>query len=123
MKTKYHCETLLPWLRANGHQLGCLTGQSSKALAAAVQCVALWSYSDSQGERCAVEAFGACVRAMPTEQRYLAYHAIAHVTDWGQRGKLWSAAGLEPVRCGRCTHEPQDYGRTTVEAGAFGNVE
>lgn len=122
MKTKQPCETLPAWLRANGLNLGCLTGQSSKALAAAVQCVALWAYCDSEGERCAVNAFGSCVRAIPREQQYLAYHAIAHVTDWGMRAQLWAQAGLEPLpNPGRCCHEP-DYGRTTVEPG-FENLE
>lgn len=94
------------WLRENGHALGGLTGQDWPALKAAVQVAQLWISSDFDGQQQAAIAFNACVRAMQPHLRYLAYHAIAHVGDWGHRSQLWSAAQLPPLdNPGRCKYE------------------
>lgn len=74
------------WLRENGHPLGGLTGQDWPALKAAVQVAQLWLSSDFDGQQQAALAFGHCVRAMQPHLWYLAYHAIAHVGDWGASG-------------------------------------
>lgn len=101
-------KTVFPWLRANlGKCLGGLTGQDFPALKTAVQAVELWCASDDRGREFAAQAFGAAVRAMQPQLRYLAFHAIAHVGDWSHRAQLWEAAGLEPLeRVPVCVHGP-----------------
>lgn len=101
-------QTIARWLRENGFSLGGLTGQDWPALKSAVHIVELWCASDSDGRRCAAVAFGAVVRAMQPQLRFLAFHAIAHVGDWGHRAELWAQAGLEPLeRVPSCKYEPQ----------------
>jgi hypothetical protein len=92
---KQPAATIFKWLRDNGQYLGAITGQDDVALKAAVQVAALWCVADSHGRSCAADAFGACVEAMQPGTRYLAYHAIAHVADWHNRGELWREAHLE----------------------------
>jgi hypothetical protein len=110
-----YCKTVFPWLRANlgKHCTAGLTGQDHKALMAAVQTVELYSYCDD-GDAVAT-AFGLLVTQMQPNMRCLAYHAIAHVTDWSFRGQLWIRAGLswDDVR-GVCANEP----KTRVAASA-----
>ena len=49
------------------------------------------------------------------------YHAIAHIMNWGDRGRLWAAAGLPDVVTGRCLCEPNSCrpteGRTSSTQG------
>ena len=101
MKDKPVCETVFPWLRANlgKNCLGALTGTDRKALEAAAQIISLYSYDEAPS---VIEAFGIVVRRMQPSTQQLAYHAIAHVTDWSYRSRIWIAAGLPefaPVRC------------------------
>lgn len=108
MSTKYQppAATVGKWLRANGWNLGGLTGQDWPALRAAVSIVELWSSADDEGRTQAAIAFNACVRAMQPELRRLAYHAIAHVGDWSHRQQFWNAAQLPTLENpGRCTYE------------------
>ena len=79
------------------HCLGCLTGQSSRALAAAVQLIALYSYCDGQAEPHVLAAFRHVVDTMEGGERELAFHAIAHVLNWSDRARVWHLAGLEPL--------------------------
>lgn len=106
MKTKSVSETILPWLKANGMSLGALTGQDTLAIKAAVQTVHLYNSCDHDAEKNALVAFGLLIRCMQPGTRYLAYHAIAHVGDWGFRPVLWAKAGLEPIgNIPRCKNE------------------
>jgi hypothetical protein len=116
MKQKPVCETVFPWLKANlGHCLGGLTGADYRALQAAVQIINLYAYT---GGGDAIRAFGLVVGQMQEKERELAYHAIAHVLDWGDRGKIWLRAGLPRLDAVRvCAHEPGGVRRYT-EGGA-----
>lgn len=108
MKNKPVCVTLLPWLKANlgSHCLGCLTGQSGRALAAAAQILSLYSSCDDTAAPHALAAFRAVVETMDPPERTLAYHAIAHVMDWSDRPRIWAAAGLpEITNPSRCHYE------------------
>lgn len=98
-KTKPVCETVGPWLKANlgPHCLGCLTGGSSRALAAAVQIIGAYSYCDQEAEPHLLSAFRSVVMTMPPDQRELAYHSIAHVLNWSDRERLWARAQLPPL--------------------------
>lgn len=103
MKNQPVCLTVLPWLRANlgKHCLGRLTGSDAKALAAAVQILALHAYDS---DRTVLEAFAAVVRRMQPCSQELAYHAIAHTGNWNDRARIWGEAGLpeiipHPARC------------------------
>ena len=96
--------TVLPWLKANLGSLAELTGTDHKALQAAVHIVELCCYAPSDP---LYQAFGACVREMQPKCQRFAYHAIAHVADWGNRARWWKAAGLPIGDFGRCKHEPQ----------------
>lgn len=96
------------WLREN---LGtrCLapaTGTDQRALTAAQAIVELYAY-DIYGDRDALDAFRTVVSRMQPSAQHLAYHSIAKVLDWGDRGKLWYLAGLPSIQVGRCKHEPQ----------------
>ena len=104
MRQKPACETIRPWLKANlgKHCTGALTGTDNRALDAAVQIINLYSYDPGPE---VVEAFGLVVRRMQPSTQYLAYHAIAHVTDWSFRHELWVAAGLPEFAVGRCAYE------------------
>lgn len=100
------CETLPDWLKENLGPLALapLTGTDSKALAAAVQIIELYSYDPRPS---VLEAFGLIVRRMQPKNWQLAYHAIAHVMDWGHRPRVWHKAGLPPISAGRCKYEPR----------------
>ena len=105
-KSKPCCAALLPWLRANLGN-GCtapLTGTDAKALTAAVHIIELYSYHRQQT---VLEAFGRIVECMQPHTQSLAYHAIAHVMDWGDRAEVWTLAGLPEFVPSRCAFEPK----------------
>jgi hypothetical protein len=108
MKEKPVAVTLFPWLRENLGKscLAALTSTDRRALEAAVQIIALLGYDRNPG---LVMAFGACVLEMQPSTREFAFHAIAHVLDWNDRGRIWSLAGLPECNPGRCQHEPKRY--------------
>jgi hypothetical protein len=98
--------TVLPWLRNNlgKRALAPLTSTDYRALLAAVQIVELYAYNPAA---CVVNAFGSVVCCMQPHNARLAYHAIAHVMDWGHRQELWTKAGLPVGEFGRCEFEPR----------------
>lgn len=100
------CQTLLPWLKANlgKHCLAPMTSVDGCALRAAVQIIELYAY-ESRPQ--ILNAFGTVVLSMQESTRELAYHAIAHVMDWPDRGRVWSLAGLAAIRVQSCAFEPQ----------------
>jgi hypothetical protein len=83
------CVGLLAFLRAHKCNLGELTGQDNRALAAIVHCWELYACSDEDGQRGALEAVRALLPAMQPKTRYLAREAIAYVLDWPDRERLW----------------------------------
>ncbi len=99
-------QTIRPWLTSNlgKHCLAPLTGQSSRALDAAVSIIELYSYDSNPS---LIEAFRLVVLRMQDHDRELAYHAIAHVMNWSDREKIWTAASLPPFSNPprRCVHE------------------
>ncbi len=103
---KDHIETVTGWLKANGMNTAALTSQDTRALKASTAAAHLYSTCDERCERRAAIAFGQTVQCMQSHTRHLAFHAIAKVSDWGFRAKLWEAAGLEPLQTpGRCKNE------------------
>lgn len=77
------------WLRANGHDLGPLTGQDSRALDAIAACWELYSNSDDDGVQGALDAVRALLPAMQRKCWPLARELIAYSMDWGDRDRLW----------------------------------
>lgn len=104
MKKKQPCETLPKWLKDNlgPRCLAPLTSTDSRALAAAVQTVELYA-SERSPE--VLMAFGVIVRQMQKSCWHLAFHAIAHVMDWGDRRYVWGNAGLPIIEAGVCRYE------------------
>lgn len=97
------CKGLMKWLRLNlgRSALAALTGTDSKALCAAVHILELYNYG---GDDSTLEAFRLVVLKMVHPE--LAYHAIAYLMDWHNRGEVWAAAGLPPLeRVSRCEGE------------------
>lgn len=78
------------WLRANGHDLGPLTGQDARALDAIAACWELYSNSDAAGQFGALDAVRALLPAMQKKCWPLARELIAYAMDWGDRERLWS---------------------------------
>lgn len=104
---KTPAQTVGPWLKANGMYLGALTGQDWAALRAAAECMGLYARSDDTGEAQSLIAFKACVLAMQPSTRYLAFHAIAHLLDWGDRWTIWRRCGLAiPDTLPECKYGP-----------------
>lgn len=102
------CQELRTWLRDNlgREHLAALTSVDNISLDAAVHVAELWSYHDHPQDL--ATAFGAVVRPMQRKTQYLAYHAIAMVSDWHLRSVLWVAANLPALESGtRCKYEPQ----------------
>lgn len=119
-REKPWCEQVYPWLRANlgPRCLAPLTGTDARALAAAVQLIALYNQCDSGDERAVLGAFRAAVLCMQPSTRELAYHAIAQQCEWDTRAALWCAADLPvPMVVRRCAHEPRPPVQTME--GAF----
>lgn len=104
-KPKPVSETIRPWLKSNlgNHCLAALTSTDSQALAAAVQIIELYAYDESPS---VIQAYGLVVRRMQPSTQHLAYHAIAHVMEWGDRSRIWVAAGLPEFAPTRCAFEP-----------------
>lgn len=99
-------QEIFTWLRANGWNLGGLTGQDVPALRAAAEILACYSRCDGDVEAGLLSAFRGVVLAIQPSQRHLAYHAIAHGLDWHNRADFWAACGLEALpNPGRCTNE------------------
>lgn len=96
MKKTPYAQTVFRWLTANlgKHCLAPCTGQDMPAIRAAVHIAELWLVSDYEGRAAAAKAFNSVVTAMQPSVRHLAFHATAHVGDWGHRFELWAQADL-----------------------------
>lgn len=107
-KPKPPCESLRSWLRENlgPNCLGPLVGNDYRALAAAVHVLELIAHDPHPS---VIDAFGSIVRRMEPPAQRIAYHAIAFVLDWPDRGRIWQEAYLTtPAHgFGRCRHEPR----------------
>lgn len=110
MKTKPYAATVLTWLKQNGHRLGGLTSTDTRALLASVQIVNCWSFYAEDRDDIA-KAWGTIVRQMQPGMQQMAFHAVAHVSEWDFRFVMWKMAGMEgsmPTPCYRCKWEPQE---------------
>ncbi|MCW1922686.1 hypothetical protein OKA05_08985 [Luteolibacter arcticus] len=104
--------TLIPWLKDNLGK-GCLAGICSgelDALSAAIHIVALTGYEYPR-KPVLTRAFGDVVLTLQEKHFPLAYHAIAHVLDWGDRDRLWLIANLPDIEPGLCQYEPGGRGQ------------
>jgi hypothetical protein len=110
MKPKPLCQSVRTWLRENlgKHALAPLTSADFLALDAAIHIAEMEAYH--RGSKPLAEAFGNVVRTMQKSCYRFAYHAIAHVQEWNDRGRLWNAAGLPDCNPGLCDHEPAARG-------------
>jgi hypothetical protein len=81
-----------------------LTGQDFRALAAIAACWKLYSGSDDEGGRAALDAVRALLAALQPQCRPFARELIPFALDWDDRARLWplvsgegaDAVGLEP---------------------------
>ena len=107
MKHRNLANKLWPWLKANlgPHCLGCLTGQSQRALVASVYLVDAYSNADCQAGPLILRAWALTIITMGPREQELAYHAVAMVRDWGHRSEMWTQAKLPPRAFGRCAFE------------------
>ena len=91
MKTS---KEIFKWLRANCGK-NCTAALSSHDVNALVASVALTPLISWEGAPAALfAAYGAIVREMQPQTRWLAFHAIAMELDWSHRAMIWAAAGL-----------------------------
>ena len=71
------------------YSLGALTGQDTRALDAIVACWELYSNSDDDGRRGALEAVRALLPAMQEKTRWIAREMIPFAMNWDDRERLW----------------------------------
>lgn len=76
----------LRWLRANGHDLGALTGTDHLALEAIDRCWALYAHTRYDA---VLDAIALLLCGMQPNTRYLGRELIARAMDWGDRDRLW----------------------------------
>lgn len=79
----------IKFLKANGHDLGMLTGQDRAALLAISACWEVWALGDSAAREACVRAIRALLYAMQEKCWPLARELIAFSLDWGDRDRLW----------------------------------
>lgn len=93
------------WLRDNlgPRCLAPLTTTDSRALLASVAIIELYAYDRDDS---LLGAFRSVVMRMQPSTWDLAFHAIASVMDWEDRGRIWVAAELPGGIFGRCKFEP-----------------
>ncbi len=94
MKTTHK---ILSWLKGKGIPLGGLTSHDVAALCAATEIAELWIRGDTERRRLSATAFNCVVSQMQPEVQYMAFHAIAMVSDWCYRMELWSQSGLSRI--------------------------
>lgn len=85
----------LRWLKANGHNLGALTGQDTSALAAINYCWELYARGDLAGQDAALSAVTALLPGMQEKCWPLAKELIAHQMDWPDRDRIWPKVTME----------------------------
>jgi hypothetical protein len=92
--------SLFPWLKAHfgSRALASLKRKDRHALMAAVHILALDEEAIAPTPWALQAAFNTCVSCMRPSTRELAYHAIAHVTDWHLREPIWNLAGLPKIK-------------------------
>ncbi len=91
-RPKPTCTNAIAWLRANGHNLGALTGQDRRALDAIAHCWELYAIGDDDGRAAAIAAVRALAGGMQKKCLPFARELIAHVLDWDDRERLWPMA-------------------------------
>jgi len=69
--------------------LGALTGQDARTLEAIVACWELYSNSDEDGMRGALEAVRVLLPAMQPSTRWIAREMIPFALCWDDRERLW----------------------------------
>jgi hypothetical protein len=82
----------LAFLKANGHELGALTGTDYKALAAIAALWHLYAYTRSEN---ALYAVHLTLREMQATTRHLARPLIAYAMDWSDQDKLWPLVAVD----------------------------
>lgn len=78
------------WLRANGVELGALTGQDARALEAIAACWELYAGGDEEGCAVALLAVRDLLLAMQPQCRELTKKLIARSLDWSDVDRLWA---------------------------------
>jgi hypothetical protein len=107
-RKKAPAETVFDWLAGNlgDRALAPLTGQDSRALAAAAQIMELYSYDPSDE---VLKAFALVAQRMQPTTIELAYHCIAQALNWEDRAHMWAEAGLPPfLTISVCKFEPKN---------------
>lgn len=91
MKPKAHCHETRAFLRINFGRtcLAPLTGQDGRALDAIAHCWELYTNSDEDGQRAALDAVRALLKAMQPSTRHLAREAIPAAANWEDRERWW----------------------------------
>ena len=84
-----HCQDALRWLKARGWDLAPLTGQDRRTLEAVAHCWQLWTGSDSNGQRAALDAVAALLDGCQEACWPMARELVAHASDWGHREIVW----------------------------------
>ncbi len=87
MKGERHDEALR-WLRANGHDLGALTGQDTSALLAIDACWRLYAHADKNGRERTWQAIYNLFSAMQPKCWPLALWTVARHMDWSDVPRL-----------------------------------
>jgi hypothetical protein len=83
------CSDAIKWLRARRIDLGSLTGQDARALAAIAHCWRLYASSDDDGRRAAIDAIRALCLAMQPKCWVFARELIPYELDWSDTDRLW----------------------------------
>lgn len=84
----------LRWLRANGHELGSLTGTDTRVLYAIAAC---WRLYCSTREDSVLRAVRELLRSMQPKCWRFAKAVIPWAADWSNEDEWWSAMGdLDP---------------------------
>lgn len=96
-KEPARCADALRWLAANDHDLAPLTGQDRRALDAFAHLIELYTVADVEGQRAALDAMTATVRAMQEHTRPLCRELIAWAMNWDDRGPVWARITGAPV--------------------------
>lgn len=77
----------LKWLKANGHDLGPLTGTDVCALHAVAAC---WTLYTVEPRPSVIEAVARLVLVMQPSTRHLARALIPWAMDWSDEGPIWT---------------------------------
>lgn len=88
----------IAFLKANGHELGALTGTDAKALTAIAALWHLYAYTRTTS---VIGAINVTLLEMQMSTRHLARPLIAHAMDWSDVEDIWpdvNAAPRQPAR-------------------------